>query len=89
MPSSKINSTGLIPSAGESTPHIPTDALTRCAQLIADGEIEWPSEVFDEQDGELLALVRRYRRSRLVKFLASQIAADIARERRSDDRRSE
>ena len=86
MPSSKINSTGLIPSAGEPTPHIPNDALTKCAQLIAHGEIEWPLEISDEQQGELLALVRHYRRAKLVRFLASQIAADIARDKRGDSK---
>ncbi len=67
---------------------ISAETLNRCAELLADGEMDWPPGLSDEQQTELLTAVRRYRRARLVKFIASQIAADIARQNRGEARES-
>jgi hypothetical protein len=61
-------------------PDLTPEVLSRCAELLATGEIDWPSGLSDDQELALLDEVRRFRRARLVKFVASQIAADIARE---------
>lgn len=62
---------------------ISAETIERCAQLLAGGEMDWPRGLSDEQEAELLAAARRCRRARLVKFIASRIAADIAHEVRS------
>jgi len=59
---------------------ISAETIERCAQLLAGGEMDWPQGLSDEQEAELLAAVRRCRRARLVKFIASRIASDIASE---------
>ena len=56
----------------------PPETLTNCARLIADGEMEWPSDFPIAQAGDLELLVRRARRVRLVKLIAACIAEDIA-----------
>ena len=63
-------------------PTFPPEALSNCARLIASGEMEWPAILTAEQAGELEVLVRRARRLRLVKLIASCIAADIAKDTR-------
>ena len=65
------------------TKEISVETIKRCAQLLAAGEIDWPQGLSAEQEAELLAAARRCRRTRLVKFIASRIAADIARERKA------
>lgn len=87
MPDSQPPSTGKASSTTASTPRISPEALDKCAQLIAVGEVEWPTDLSAEQQRELQALVRRFRRAKLVKFIASQIAADIAREREAERKR--
>ena len=62
------------------TPELSDETLSRCARLLATGEIDWPTGLSAEQQLALMAEVRRCRRARLVKFIASLIAADIARE---------
>ena len=62
------------------TPEISNETLSRCAQLLATGEIGWPAGLSDEQELDLVEKVRCYRRAKLVQFIASRIAADIARE---------
>ena len=57
---------------------ISTETLERCAELLAADEIDWPEGLSDEQEADLLAAVRCHRRARLVKFIASRIAADLA-----------
>jgi hypothetical protein len=42
--------------------------------------MQWPDGLSNEQQADLLAGVRRWRRTRLVKLIASRIAADIAAE---------
>ena len=59
---------------------ISQETILRCARLIASGEIDWPSGLSSEQELTLTAEVRQFRRARLVRFIAAQIAADIARE---------
>lgn len=80
MPNSNHPISSKEPPADESA--FPPQVLANCAQLVASGEIEWPSEISVEQAEELELLVRRARRVRLVKLIASSIAADIAREAR-------
>lgn len=63
------------------------ETLSRCAQLLASDEIAWPPGLSEAQEETLVAEVRRYRRTRLVKFIASRIAADIAAERKADQAR--
>jgi hypothetical protein len=68
----------------DTDPHQPeqvsTDTLDRCADLLAAGEMDWPAGLTNEQEAELLVATQRHRRARLVKFIASRIAADIAAE---------
>lgn len=62
------------------SPLISSDALERCAQLLASGEIEWPPGLSHQQSEELTERVRRNRRVRLVKLIAASITADLVRE---------
>lgn len=66
------------PDSPSETTAVPPETLTTCARLIADGEMEWPSDFPVSQAGDLELLVRRARRVRLVKLIASCIAKDIA-----------
>ena len=61
---------------------ISAETMERCALLLANGEMDWPQGFSDDQAVELRAAVRRCRRTRLVKFIAGRIAADIAHESR-------
>lgn len=56
------------------------DTLGRCAELLAVDEIEWPNGLTSAQEAELAAAVRRLRQRRLIRLVASCIAADIAHE---------
>ena len=60
---------------------ISADVMARCADLLANGKMDWPTDLSNDQQAELLESVRRHRRSRLIRFIASQIAADIAAEK--------
>ena len=82
MASHEPNSTSSTHPDSHHTDQISAETLERCAQLLADGEMDWPQGFSDEREAELLRAVRRCRRARLVKFIASRIAADIARETR-------
>ncbi len=59
---------------------ISRETLLRCAQLLANGELDWPSGLSHDQELTLTAEVRQFRRAGLVRFIAAQIAADIAHE---------
>jgi hypothetical protein len=59
---------------------ISRETLLRCAELLARGEIGWPSGLSQEQERTLTAEIRKFRRTNLMKFIAAQIAADIAAE---------
>jgi predicted AAA+ superfamily ATPase len=72
--------------ASESQPT--EETLVECAKLLATDAMDWPQNLSDEQQAELVALVRKFRRARLVKLIASQIAADIACEREAKQKRS-
>ena len=72
-------------STDSDTPHteqLSSETIERCAQLLATGEMDWPQGLSVKQDTELLKAARRNRRARLVRFIASRIAADIAPEAR-------
>ena len=66
---------------------IPRVTLLRCADLLALGEINWPSGLTEEQEVALTAEVRNIRRTRLRRFIAARIAADIAREIKDQGKR--
>lgn len=59
---------------------ISRETMLRCAELLANGEMDWPSGLSHDQELTLTAEVRQFRRAGLVRFIAAQIAADIARE---------
>ncbi len=76
------------PSQAVATPsEISAETLSRCADLLATEEINWPTGLSESQEAALVAEVRRYRRLRLIKFIASRIAADIAREEKAEQAR--
>ena len=68
------------------TPAISRETLLHCAEFLARGDIDWPGGLTDEQEIALTTEVRQVRRTHLRKFFAGQIAADIAREIKSQDR---
>ena len=51
----------------------------RLAEQIADGHLPFPKNLDANETCRLAEMVRDNRRTRLVKFLARQIAIDIAR----------
>lgn len=65
------------------------EALDRCAQLIAADEMQWPPDLSDEQESQLLSAVRRYRRAMLIKFIAARIAADIVQDGKKETTETE
>ena len=83
MPGQKPQSTSSLHATPYLTEQLSAETIERCAQLLATDEMDWPEGLSGEQDAELLIAVRRYRRARLVKLIASRIAADIASETRS------
>ncbi|MFH1921716.1 MAG: hypothetical protein ABIP48_17770 [Planctomycetota bacterium] len=83
MSGQEPNSTSFPDSDSHHTGHISPETIERSAQLLAGGEMAWPQGLSAEQEAELLKAVRRCRRARLVKFITSRIAADIAHEARS------
>lgn len=83
MSGQEPNSTNSTDSDSHHTGQISAETIERCAQLLASGEMDWPRDFSDKQEAELLKAVRRCRRARLVRFIASRIAADIAHEARS------
>lgn len=54
--------------------------LQRWAQLVADGDAEFPDSMPGPQAERLLAEVRRRRRDRLIKLFARQIAQSVRRD---------
>ena len=58
------------------------DVLIHTARLVADDKINWPTGLTGREEVRITAEVRKFRRARLVKLVASQIAADIARDHR-------
>ena len=53
--------------------------FSRIAQLVADDEIPWPTNLSPNDADRLRLAVREIRRSQLVYLVARLIAADIAR----------
>jgi hypothetical protein len=76
-------------STSQHTEQISPDTFQRCAELLAAGEMDWPEGLSKEQQSDLLTAVRRCRRARLIKFIASRIAADLAAEARSRAREAQ
>jgi hypothetical protein len=74
------NSTSSLHADPRRKEQISAETIERCAQLLAAGEMDWPQDFSTEQEADLLTAVRRCRRARLVKFIASRIAADLASE---------
>ncbi len=64
----------------QASPDLTEPQLDRWAQLLADGEVEFPDDLPAGQAERLLALVRRRRRNRLVTLIARQIARQIGRD---------
>jgi hypothetical protein len=56
------------------------EQLAPWAELVARGEAEFPVGLSRAQEAQLRQQVRQLRRARLVKFVARQIALDIARD---------
>lgn len=57
-----------------------TCPLERYAQLVADGEVPFPSDLPAAQAAQLEVLVRALLRERLVTYIARQIAWELANE---------
>ena len=57
--------------------------MERWARLLADGEVEFPEALSAQQAEALLTEVRRLRRTRLIRFIARQIARHIKRDLKS------
>jgi hypothetical protein len=55
----------------------PNEHQARIAQLVADGQVELPLELPQEQLRDVIDLVRNRRRQRLVSHIARCIAIDI------------
>ena len=56
-----------------------TERLDRLADLVADGEVDFPAGLGPADAARLTVLVRRRLRDRLVRYIARQIALDIHR----------
>lgn len=54
--------------------------VAKVAVLVADGEIEWPTDLTDAQAAALSKVVREINRSRLINLVARLIAEDIFRD---------
>lgn len=76
MPNSQTQSSS--PELRQVSAALSTETISKCAKLIASGAMEWPTDFPVDQSRELENLVRSYRRARLVKLIASCIAAEIA-----------
>lgn len=64
---------------GEEAPFT-NEQLERWAQLLADGELDFPPDLPAAQVEQLVALVQCRRRQRLIRWLASEIARHLQRE---------
>jgi len=59
--------------------YLPPEQFTRWTELVANGEVAFPTGLDAGQRVRLVNEVRRRRRSRLVHYVARAIAQDIAR----------
>ena len=57
------------------------EQLMRLAQLVANGELPFPTNLPAERSQRLLVEVQQRRRRKLVKYIARMIALDIQRSR--------
>lgn len=60
------------------------DQLERWAQLLADGEVTWPTDIAEPWATELTGMVRRKLRTRLIKQIARLIAGHMTGDRRQE-----
>jgi hypothetical protein len=51
--------------------------LARLAELVADGEAEFPTQMSEEDAEPLRRLIRQQLRERLMRYIARQIAVDL------------
>jgi hypothetical protein len=51
--------------------------LTRLAELVADGEAEFPFQMSEQDAEQLRRLIRQRLRERLMRYIARQIAVDL------------
>ena len=58
--------------------------LQRLAELLANDEISWPSDLSAQQAEQLTQAVRHRRRSRLITIISRQIANDLTRDQRQE-----
>jgi hypothetical protein len=65
---------------GDAQHDLSPEQIARWAKLIADGQEPFPTGLRPEQEEQMLRRVRRLRRASLVRFIARQIAGDIAAE---------
>jgi hypothetical protein len=66
--------------AGEEQRDLSPEQILRWAKLVADGHELFPTGLLPVQEERMLQQVRRCRRARLVRYIARQIAGDIARD---------
>jgi hypothetical protein len=59
----------------------PPERLARLADLVAGGEVAFPTGLDPAEDERLTAMIRARLRARLVRFIAQQIALAMHRER--------
>ena len=83
MSGQKPESTSFLHTVPHRAEQLSAETIERFAKLLATGEVDWPAGLSDEQESELLRAVRHFRRARLVKLIASRIAAEIAAETRA------
>jgi len=55
--------------------------LDRCARLVADGDLPFPTDLCEDAAERLAGEISRLRRARLVKHIARAMADDIVRSR--------
>ena len=65
---------------GDGQVELTDEQMERWAQLLADGEVEFPEALPAHQAEALVAEVRRLRRKSLIRFIARQIARHIKRD---------
>ena len=77
-----VDSTSPSGGGGRTGPAVdPAPDLGRLADLVIQGDIGWPSDLSEARAAELTAVIRRRLRSRLVRLVGRQVAAELARDR--------
>jgi hypothetical protein len=65
------------PSASACLPAHWPPHLARLAELVADGEAEFPFQMSEQDAEQLRRLIRQRLRERLMRYIARQIAVDL------------